>query len=245
MPIPPAHHPLWLLLQLSDGSFPSGGFAHSNGLEAAMVFGGAAEHVIDDFLDASVQQLGRAVLPFVRAAHECAIQKPRPKQDVEQDLEQDPEVETTLLESIDDAFDATLAMAVPNRASRAQGRALVSATSRVWTKQLEAIARHTLSNPAHHATMFGAIFGALGIGREETLVAYLHGSARTVLSAGVRLGLLGPLEAQGLLAERSALLDAIVEESIAIDPNDSAQTAPLVEVYAALHDRLDGRMFQS
>jgi urease accessory protein len=230
--------PHWLLMQLADGTFPSGGFAHSSGLEAVMVLGGleglgahtsppAARAELDDralvvFLDTSLCQVGRATLPFVRATAS------------------DP----SRLEAIDDAYDATLPLLGPNHASRAQGRALASAASRVWD-ETHGIVMHSHRGPAHHGPVFGAIFGTLGVPAEATLAAYLHNAARGLLSAAVRLGLIGPLEAQRLLAERAPLLDSILEGSLELAPEDAAQTAPLLEIFAALHDRLDGRMFQS
>lgn len=152
----------------------------------------------------------------------------------------DPEA----LPALDDAYDATLPLLAPNRASRAQGRALASATARVWST-LSPVVEHTSSAPAHHAVVFGAIFGRLGVDPEETLVAYLHGATRGILSAAVRLGLTGPLEAQRMHADRAALLDEIIDDTRELRCEHAAQTAPLLEIFAALHDRLDGRMFQS
>lgn len=212
----------WLLLQLADGTFPSGGYAHSGGLEAATVLGGIAPGGLGAFLDTSLRQLGQSALPFVRRT---AIA---------------PED----LRATDDAFDATLPLLGPNRASRAQGRALAGAAGRVWDV-LAPVVAYARRGPAHHAPVFGAIFGALGVGPEETSAAYLHGCARSLLSAAVRLGLVGPLEAQRLHAERAALLDVVLDRARELAPEDAAQTAPLIEIFAALHDRLDGRMFQS
>jgi len=214
----------WLLLQLADGTFPSGGFAHSAGLEAATVLGAleGAEDPTATFLEASLRQVGRASLPFVRAAA------------------RDP----ARLSELDEAFDAALPLAGPNRSSRAQGRALASAASRVW-EAIVPIGEHARRGPGHHAPVFGAIFGTLGLSVEETLTAYLHGAARGILSAAVRLGLVGPLEAQRLHAERALLLDTILDGARLLEPAQAAQTAPLLEIHAALHERLDGRMFQS
>lgn len=214
----------WLLLQLADGTFPSGGFAHSSGLEAAAVLGGlpASSGSFAAFLDASLRQVGRASLPFVRAAAAAPSR----------------------LADLDGAFDATLPLSGPNRSSRTQGRALASAASRIW-EVLVPIADHARRGPGHHAPVFGAVFGTLGVGAEDTLTAYLHGAARGILSAAVRLGLVGPLEAQRLHAERAPLLDTILDSARPLEPAHAAQTAPLLEIYAALHERLDGRMFQS
>jgi urease accessory protein len=213
----------WLLLQLSDGAFPSGAFAHSFGLEATTVLGGLRDGEVSIFLDASLRQIASAALPFVRSAT----------------------IAPTRLAELDGAYDATLPMLAPNQASRAQGRALASAASRVWDVT-SPIADHARgAGPAHHAPVFGALFGTLGIDPDDAIAAYLHGSARGILSAAVRLGLLGPLEAQHLLAERGPLLDVLREGARELDIDKAAQTAPLLELFAALHDRLDGRMFQS
>jgi urease accessory protein len=203
--------PPFLLLQLADGSFPSGGFAHSNGLEAASVLGNVD---VETFLDTSLRQARHLALPFLgRARHDLA--------------------------GADDACDAMLLFRGPNQASRAQGRALVNAVHRVW--ELPAY-----EGPMHHAPIFGSLFATLGVSEDDTRAAYLHGLARSILSAAVRLGLLGPLEAQKLHASRAGLMSQVVETAYedlrAFEP---AQTAPLLEIYAALHERLDGRMFQS
>lgn len=208
---------MFLLFQLADGSFPSGGFAHSAGLEASLELGGLS--TVEDFLDDAIVSARETTLPFVRAA--CA----------------DP----GCLAALDDRFDATLLLDVPNRASRAQGRSLASAAARVF--ELGSILEHARRGPAHHAPVFGAIFGLLGVSLDETGAAYLHGAVRGVLSAAVRLNLVGPLEAQRLLAARASAMTAAVSDARGVD--DVAQTAPLVELWGALHDRLDARLFQS
>jgi urease accessory protein len=208
---------MFLLLQLADGSFPSGGFAHSAGLEASMQLGGIEE--VEDFLDDAVVSARETTLPFVRAAA----------------------AEPARLLELDERFDVTLPLEVPNRASRAQGRSLASAAARIF--DLPAVAEHARRGPAHHAPVFGAIFGSVGISVDEAAIAYLHGAARGVLSAAVRLNLVGPLEAQRILAARAAAMRAAAEAIRHVD--DVAQTAPLVELWGALHDHLDARLFQS
>ena len=54
------------LWQLADSAFPTGGFAHSAGLEAAWQHGEVRNRSeLQGYLLASLHQLGRAALPFV------------------------------------------------------------------------------------------------------------------------------------------------------------------------------------
>jgi urease accessory protein len=204
----------WLLLQLADAAFPAGGFAHSSGLEVALALRPGVE--VAHFLDETLAQAARASLPFVRAAAKGSALGP-----------------------LDDACDATLTSHVGNRASRAQGRAMLLAATHVW--DLPALAVY--QGPTHLAPVFGAIFAALGT--EGADIAFLHATARGVLSAAVRLGAIGPLEAQRRQADVAGRLEALLASSATLSPSDAAQASPLLDVFGALHDTLDGRLFQS
>lgn len=218
----PPSAPTWLLLQLVDGAFPSGGFAHSGGLEAAMHLRGIGE--LEPFVDEVLRQTARGALPFVRRACEAPAE----------------------LDELDALFDAATTSHIANRASRAQGRALAGAARRVFERAgVLRIGDYATSGPAHHAPVFGALFGTLDVAPHDAQVAWIHGVLRAVLSAAVRLGIVGPLEAQQVHATRAPLLDHLLASCTPLDPAEAAQTSPLVELYGALHDRLDGRLFQS
>ena len=212
----------WLLLQLVDGAFPSGGFAHSAGLEPSLHLRGIGD--LEPFVDEALWQTGRSALPFVRRACETPAE----------------------LASLDALYDATQSSHVANRASRAQGRSLAGAAGRVFEQtEMLAIGEHARQGPAHHAVIFGAVFGVAGMTVAETQMAWLHASLRGLLSAAVRLGIVGPLEAQQIQASRAKVLDAVLASCGPLDVGDAAMTAPLLDLFGALHDRLDGRLFQS
>lgn len=221
-PSPPPPPP-WLLLQLADAAFPSGGFAHSAGVEAASVIGAVTDPAW--LLEGTLWQVGRAALPFVGAAARA------PRETAALDLH----------------LDATLSSHVANRASRALGRSLASAAARTFPEHTEvrAVCAAGREGPCHQATLFGALFGALGLEAREAQIAFLHGAARQVLSSAIRLGLLGPLEAQAIQAAHAPLMTRILERAEGLAPDEAAQTAPMLELWGALHDRLDARMFQS
>lgn len=212
----------WLLLQLTCSSFPSGGFAHSGGLEAAVSLGG--EDDLDALFDQCLWQAGRAVLPFVRASAAA------------------PE----RLAEFDRALDVTTAGAVQNRASRTLGRSLAAAAARIFDGDgVRAVAAHARVGPAHHGPVYGALFGALGLAPRTAATTFLHGTAKNFLSAAVRLGQIGPLEAQRLLGERRAVLDRVLARGLALDVEEAASSAPVLELWGSAHDALDARLFQS
>ena len=89
----------WIALQLADASFPTGGFAHSGGLEAAHQAGAlSGPGVLAHFLDDALWAAGHLTLPFVAAAH----------------------ADPGALVALDLAHDAALRSPVANRASRDQ-----------------------------------------------------------------------------------------------------------------------------
>ncbi len=217
----------WLVLQLADSAFPTGGFAHSSGLEAAAALGElttAAE--LAAFVDDALVQAGNLALPFVGAAHDAPEQ----------------------LAALDAAHDALLTSHVANRASRTQGRAFAATCARVFPDPALAgldEACRTRAVAAHLAPVVGAATRALGVAREDALALHLHGVLRGVASAAVRLGLAGPHEAQRLVHERAPTLERVARACGAMAPEDAHQTAPLLELFGATHDRLYSRLFQS
>jgi urease accessory protein len=216
-----------LVWQLIDSAFPSGGFAHSAGLEAAVQHGHVADSAgVRAFAKQSLAQCGRAALPIVTAAHRCADD----------------------IAELDELYDAFLSNPVANRASRAQGRALLTAVARAFpavTIGPLQLAIRGNDTAGHYAPLFGGIFKRLHVSLIDTQRAFLFIASRGVSSAAVRLGIVGAYEAQTIQAELSADIDAVIDDCGAVGPHDIAQTAPLIDLFQSTHDRLYSRLFQS
>jgi urease accessory protein len=216
----------WLVLQLADSAFPAGGFAHSAGLEAAVQLGEVAGPAdLAGHLRAVIWQAALGGVPLVVAA-----------------------LEGDRLAELDTLAEAFLSSHVARAASRAQGRAFAAAAVRAFDEpgvlRVEAAVRGR-EVAGHLAPVWGTILGALSVEREEAARVYLHVALRGVLSAAVRLGRVGPLEAQKIQRGLAAVAEAALAAGLALPLEQIAQPAPIQEILGAHQDRLYSRLFQS
>lgn len=213
----------FLVLQLADSAFPIGGFVHSQGLEAATSFGGAPD--VDAFFGQSAWQTGFGALPFVHATASGLA---------------------SITEAADEC-DAFLLNPIARRASAAQGRNLLRVAKEAFGTRaaVAAFCADAETTTTHLAPVFGGLARALEVTPTDATRVFLHSSARNVLSAAVRLGRLGPLEAQRVLADRAELLERVHARCGTLAISDAAQTSPVLDLFAGLHDRLYTRLFQS
>jgi urease accessory protein len=212
----------WLLWQLCDSAFPTGGFAHSLGLEAAWQHGEVRNRSeLFSFLEASLQQLGHAALPFAMAAFD----------------------EPEKLAEFDQLCDVFTTNHVANRASRAQGRAFLTAAERIFKLEIENLKLEI--EFAHYAPVLGAGLRRLEVSRATTARLFLFNHLRSVLAAAVRLNIIGPMEAQILQHKLSPKAEIILNACALLTLDQIAQTSPLLDLWQGAQDRLYSRLFQS
>ncbi|MFI5937137.1 urease accessory protein UreF [Actinoplanes sp. NPDC051494] len=209
------------LLVLADGRLPSGGHAHSGGLEAAVSAGRVRDVAgVADFLTGKLNTSGLVAAAFAAAA--CA----------------DP----GRWAELDDGLDARTPAPALRRASRAQGRALLRAGRAMWT--LSPIGREP-----HQPVALGVLASAAGLRPLDAAVASAHGTTTGGASAAVRLLGLDPYQMHAVLARLAPACDRIAADAATRinDPADDlpAAGAPLLDIGAELHATWEVRLFAS
>ena len=220
-------HREWLLWQLIDSGFPTGGFAHSGGLEAAWQHGLLRDgDALPGIILAGMRSAARSMAPAAIEVHR----------------------EPAAFQAVDAYYDANLTNAVANRASRAQGRALLATAASTFDRPAlregEAIVRRE-KLACHLPVAFGLVAEALQLDAATTARALLFQTMRSAISAAVRLGIVGPLEGQRVQAEAGESLAPAVEIALQTPWQDLQQTVPLLDLLQAAQDRLYSRLFQS
>ena len=215
----------WLAWQVVDSAFPVGVFAHSWGLEAAWQAGYVDnDATLQQFLVESIQQTGWSALPLLNSAYQ----------------------QPTRLRELDELAHAFLTNSVVSRASRVQGRTLVATASKVWpSRAMTELEIQVPDGWAHVAPLSGVVFRIIDLAHNTAQKAMLFGTARGILSAAVRLGIVGSYRAQRMQHDAGRWLDVTLERCGELGAEDVVQTAPVLDLLQGMHDRLYSRLFQS
>ncbi|RLN46246.1 hypothetical protein BBJ29_006604 [Phytophthora kernoviae] len=231
----------WALWQMIDSLYPTGGFAHSLGLEAAAQEGLVTDSSsLREFLSASLHQAANFALPLVFSAHQAAS-------DASQSL-----IDTVL--ELNSRATALYSNHVARKASFAQGAALLRLALSTYAPTLPRFQtllalrkeiKKRKHGGVHHAVLFGVVCALLGVENQSAQRMYLFVTIRDVLSAATRLNLVGPLEATRLQFESTPLLEKVFEEKKNRDVKDSYSSAPVLDLVQAMHDQLYTRIFNS
>ncbi|GAA4859285.1 urease accessory protein UreF [Actinomycetospora straminea] len=221
-------HPALLLL--ADSRLPTGGHAHSAGLEACVSRGLVrGPDGVAALLAARVPTTGLVIAAAAAAA--CRAR-------------------TTVWEPWDAAVSARTPVAALRDVSRAQGRALLRTARATWPSP----AYDPLGARPHQALALGVVVAAAGGAPADAAALAVHHLVGQICSGAVRLLGLDPLTLAGVhagaLAEGAATVTEAVFAGVAAAGADDpsllpAATTPLSEVLAARHAQADGALFAS
>jgi len=219
--------PLLQAIWQADGTFPSGAFAFSYGVEGVVALRSKLDGTALAELTATI--IRQRWVTFDRVA---LIQAFRAGSNLHAIAAIDRDVEAS-------TFGSTM-----RDGSRRNGGSFLASHARLGEATALRLRDAVRSGAClgHIAVMQGAVWQAMGLDEKLAQLASAYGVASGVTAAAVRLGAIGALEGQKVLRGCLPSIEAVVAQPV---PNDAGLSSfvPFLEIAAARHARADLRLF--
>jgi urease accessory protein len=211
----------------ADGAFPSGAFAFSYGMEGVLALRQGID--TDEFASLLSAVLRHRWATYDRVA---LLRSFRADGDLAAIASVDREVEaSTLVQPLRDG-------------SRRNGASFLASHARLGTtlagELRDAVRAGELLG--HIPVMQGAVWSAIGLDEGLAQLTSGYSAASGLVTAAVRLGAIGALEAQRVLGDCLPLIEQLAAEEV----QDDAQMQsflPFIEIASARHAQADLRLF--
>lgn len=214
----------------SDTAFPSGGFAFSNGIEGAAALDGPLDGPrLDTILAFTLRHRWasadrRAVL---HAFHADSIER---------------------LATIDQAYEAATLPEPLRAGSRRNGAAFLTAHARLKTQGAAELRAATMRGQClgHLAVTQGWIWQHCGLDQDSAVAASAYTAVAAMVNAAVRLGTVGAIEAQGVLARTFPIITKLA--AAPFDPSEDLafpSTTPWLDIATMRQARSNLRLFSN
>ena len=221
------------VLHLASPALPIGAFSYSHGLETAAASGAVHDReTLRGWIAAILTHgAGRMDADTLRDAHRAAAAQ---KLDA-----------LTTANRRGLAFRATSEMALE---TAAQGAAFL-ATCRAawpdhfldrWAEMLE-----EAGNEVCHAAAGGAVTARADIPLDVAMTAYLQAMAANLVSAGLRLGIVGQTDGQRILAALEPVVGTATASALTRDPAAFGGATLAIELASMAHETQYSRLFRS
>jgi urease accessory protein len=221
------------LLQIADGTFPAGAYAHSFGLETLVQDGEVPGR--------------RGVLAFLRVLLERGA-------GTSDAVAVAAAVRAAAAADLEAAFGDRRAAGrdeAGGRAARGEpadgppdaARRRAAPSRRAISRLFAAVERR--ETPGHHALAFGFAAAAVGASPPDAAAAFLYSTAAAVTGAALRLLPMGQLESQRALAALRPTIGRLAPAAAEASLDDVCCFVPAHEIAAMRHARLDARLFRS
>jgi urease accessory protein len=239
---------LWSAFVMMDSCLPTGSFAHSSGIEVAQQFGFLQN---DDNVEA-----------YVIAATHSALQLATPYMVASMKaVTTNADNLTTEWQELDQSVHSLMVSNSPAcQASIDQGRGLLR-VALAWSQKqqslisndaytkLRSIQSSLLHHHGHLAPLFGIVTPLL-LGISDPQIArqmLAYSMARDMVSAAVRLNVIGPLASIGILdrVHRSQQREHETWTGASSSLDDASSSTPMLDVLHPCHDLLAVRLFRT
>lgn len=99
----------------------------------------------------------------------------------------------------------------------------------------------------HFAPLWAMVTRAMGVAEREGAYVFLLNHAKAVVSAAVRASVMGPYQAQGVLASGwlREEIERVMDANWDVMVEDAGQTVPAMDLWVGRHEMLYSRIFNS
>jgi len=219
---------LYRLLSWLSPSFPIGSFSYSHGVEAAAAAGAVYDRATLQGWVAAIIELGsgRIDTDILRDAYRAA--------------EAGDVAALAAANRRGIAFRATSELAL--EASQ-QGEAFLNTCLAAWPRPL--LQAWGIGSGICLPAALAAAAACAGIRLDDALLGYLHAFASNLMSAGLRLGLIGQTDGQRILAALEPVIADAAAAALNRDPGDFGSATFAVDLASMAHETQYSRLFRS
>lgn len=220
-----------LNLLLAGGTFPTGGFSQSYGLET-YVFDGRIDscEAFRQFLKVYIQRvLARCEGPYFCAAYDCSARG---------NLERLSELNTELT--------AMRLSSESRAASHRTGKSFLRVVSSICEDEtlVEVYKKHSKAG-INYPIAFGLTAEILNMEKKPALEAFFYSEANNLAQAALKLIPLGNAQAQEVLLHALRDIDAAVEQTLVLDLEEADNFCPGLDIASIRHETLPVRLYMS
>jgi urease accessory protein len=224
---PRARPGLYRLLAWLSPNFPIGAFSYSHGLEARVAGGAVCDRASLEVWIAAVvtHGSGRVDADILCEAYRAAQAG-----------------DFAALDAANRrglAFRATAELALE---TGQQGEAFLATCRAAWPEPF--IADWT-ADAVCHSAVFGAVAARAGIALADALVGYLQNFAANLVSAGLRLGIIGQTDGQRILAALEPAVAHAAAAAMTRDAADFGAATVAADLASMMHETQYTRLFRS
>jgi urease accessory protein len=224
---------LWRVLSWFSPSFPVGAFSYSHGLESAAATGAVHDRgTLQGWITTVVTRgSGRIDADILRDTHRAAVAG---------DMDA-----LTAANRRGVAFRGTAETALE---ATAQGEAFLSTCRAAWPEPLLDRWAELLGQSNEVpclAAAVGVATGRASVPLEHALTGYVHAIATNLVSAGLRLGIVGQTDGQRIIAALDPVIDKAVVAALSRDPASFGTATFAVDLASMMHETQYTRIFRS